>query len=446
MKTNIIQITFNSNKILTIKENNKIYFGVKSICENIGIDFEGQRKRIANDEVLPEGTCVREAPSGSGIQMTLFLCLNYLNGFLFGISLDRLKNKKAKQLLIEYKKDCYQVLARHFFRNPQTQQYHNTIQTLNNIKPFYVKFSSDKIMLAKINMKELTNASNNIKIFDNDNKTTNSKEIDDLDNSSNSINKIKSDNIINLVNYSKKKFSISSHSNVDKIDSNNIASKDNNDKIFFNINSICLNIGINSRTQRERIKKDIIGKNLIKLRARFNQFSYFLPIEYLNEFLLGINILDNKNIKLLNKLKLYQDECYNNIISYLNRLNNNNTDSTNNSIANVINEDKIVELINNTSNHSIDKHKLYKVAEEYHLELTVQRIKKYIKLKHFLKQYLTLAEIDNVLKEYPNHDYVLANANTMLDCNISKFTLDELRYRLKTDFALFKMGYLSNNI
>ena len=110
----IKSIQFCGKEILTAKKENQVYVGVKSICENIGVDYEAQYKRIQRDEVLNEAISIMETPTNSGIQKTNFLPLEYLNGFLFGISLNRVANEKTKQLLVAYKKECYKVLANHF--------------------------------------------------------------------------------------------------------------------------------------------------------------------------------------------------------------------------------------------------------------------------------------------------------------------------------------------
>jgi hypothetical protein len=112
----IISIEFNNSKILTAKKDGKIYFGIKSICENIGIDYSSQLQKIKRDDVLDGVMVIITTTYGKDKKDTAFLPLEYLNGFLFTISLERLKNASAKEILIKYKKECYQVLANHFFK------------------------------------------------------------------------------------------------------------------------------------------------------------------------------------------------------------------------------------------------------------------------------------------------------------------------------------------
>jgi hypothetical protein len=107
-------IEFCGKEILTAKKENQIYVGVKSICENIGLDYSAQLQRMKRDEVLNEGMVVITTPSNQGEQDTNFIPLEYLNGFLFGISLNRVANEKTRELLVAYKKECYKVLANHF--------------------------------------------------------------------------------------------------------------------------------------------------------------------------------------------------------------------------------------------------------------------------------------------------------------------------------------------
>ena len=72
------------------------------------------------DPVLTEaaqGTVITTAPSpdgrGGGPQEMLSLPLDYLNGWLFGINVNRVK-AEIRERLIRYQKECYRVLAEAF--------------------------------------------------------------------------------------------------------------------------------------------------------------------------------------------------------------------------------------------------------------------------------------------------------------------------------------------
>lgn len=106
-------IPFRDQKILCITEDSKRYVVPKQICENLGINWDAQRKRIERDTVLSEGTVMMTAPSAGGNQETVCLPIEYLNGWLFGIDDSRVKAEN-RETVIAYKKECYIVLYEYF--------------------------------------------------------------------------------------------------------------------------------------------------------------------------------------------------------------------------------------------------------------------------------------------------------------------------------------------
>ncbi|WP_341669039.1 phage antirepressor N-terminal domain-containing protein [Alcaligenes sp. SDU_A2] len=82
---------------------------MRPICEAIGVQWEAQLKRIKRDPVLSEAMSIMDIPSLGGEQSTVCLPLEYLNGWLFGISTSRVK-PEIRQRLEDYQRECYQVL------------------------------------------------------------------------------------------------------------------------------------------------------------------------------------------------------------------------------------------------------------------------------------------------------------------------------------------------
>lgn len=112
MKPSVIlpqTVNFHNQTLLTLQKDGIAYVAMKPICENIGLDWEAQRQRINRDEVLSEGAFIIQAPTKGGIQKLLCLPIHYLNGWLFGVDVSRVK-AEIKQKLITYKKECYQAL------------------------------------------------------------------------------------------------------------------------------------------------------------------------------------------------------------------------------------------------------------------------------------------------------------------------------------------------
>ncbi|OOF40861.1 ATPase [Rodentibacter mrazii] len=107
MKT--LKAKFLGLDILVINHENKPYVPMKQIAENIGLVWHAQFERLQRNEVLSQGIRVIRIPSNGGEQDAVCLPLYYLNGWLFGVNPSRVK-PEIKDKLIEYQKDCYEVL------------------------------------------------------------------------------------------------------------------------------------------------------------------------------------------------------------------------------------------------------------------------------------------------------------------------------------------------
>lgn len=110
MKNAIQSVDFHGKIIPTIQHDGKHYVGMKAICENIGLGWQGQHERIRRHVVLQEGVRVIRIPSNGGEQDMVCLPLEYLNGWLFGVDVTRLKNPGARTALIRYQRECFKVL------------------------------------------------------------------------------------------------------------------------------------------------------------------------------------------------------------------------------------------------------------------------------------------------------------------------------------------------
>jgi hypothetical protein len=92
-----------------------VYIPVRPICDYLGVDWSAQYRRINRDPVLaPElvPCVVVTATQGQPDQRREMLCLplDMVNGFLFGINANRVK-EELKDRLIQYQRECYRVLA-----------------------------------------------------------------------------------------------------------------------------------------------------------------------------------------------------------------------------------------------------------------------------------------------------------------------------------------------
>lgn len=109
------EVQFYGDQITAVQANDgTIYIPIRPICELIGVDWNGQRRRINRDPVLSEevqGVDVTSTPGGK--QEMLCLPLDYISGFLFGINADRVK-PELRERVVRYQRECYKILAEAF--------------------------------------------------------------------------------------------------------------------------------------------------------------------------------------------------------------------------------------------------------------------------------------------------------------------------------------------
>lgn len=83
---------------------------MRPICDAIGLQWEAQLKRIRRTEVLNSTVSMMDMVAADGkSRQLLCLPLDYLNGWLFGIEVNRAK-PEIRERLKEYQRECYQAL------------------------------------------------------------------------------------------------------------------------------------------------------------------------------------------------------------------------------------------------------------------------------------------------------------------------------------------------
>ena len=108
-------ISFNHQSLVTFEQNGIHYTAMKPICENIGLTWEPQLARIKRDDVLSSTMIVMIMVAEDGKKREMIcLPIEYLNGWLFGIDINRCK-PEIRDTLIKYKKECYQALHDYWF-------------------------------------------------------------------------------------------------------------------------------------------------------------------------------------------------------------------------------------------------------------------------------------------------------------------------------------------
>jgi P22_AR N-terminal domain len=112
--TTLVTVDFHGTTLHALTIDGKPYVSVRSICEALTVDPDAQLKRIKRHPVLSKGTVITTVPSGGGVQQAVCIPLDLLNGWLFGISANRVRNPELRDRLVQYQRDCFDVLARHF--------------------------------------------------------------------------------------------------------------------------------------------------------------------------------------------------------------------------------------------------------------------------------------------------------------------------------------------
>lgn len=122
-------ISFNNQSLVTFEQDGVHYTAMKPICENIGLEWGSQYNRIKRDDVLNSVIFIMKMTGNDGKDYQMIcLPIEYLNGWLFGIDVNRCK-PEIRETLIKYKKECYQALHDYWFKgkaertiNPEQQQ------------------------------------------------------------------------------------------------------------------------------------------------------------------------------------------------------------------------------------------------------------------------------------------------------------------------------------
>ncbi|WP_435309699.1 phage antirepressor N-terminal domain-containing protein [Sebaldella termitidis] len=117
------EVNFNGAKLLTVRENEKIYVGVAYICNSLRMT-DGQKKRqilkVQSDETLKIGVKKLSIKIDTQVREQIFIELDYLPIWLAKINPARF-SKELKDKLLEYQLHAKDVLAAAFLDNKPKQ-------------------------------------------------------------------------------------------------------------------------------------------------------------------------------------------------------------------------------------------------------------------------------------------------------------------------------------
>ena len=91
----------------------QVFVPLRPIVELLGIDWSGQLRRVRQDAVLAQEVQTVRVETAGGAQEMPCLPLDMLNGWLFGINANRVK-EEVRERLVRYQRDCYRVLYEAF--------------------------------------------------------------------------------------------------------------------------------------------------------------------------------------------------------------------------------------------------------------------------------------------------------------------------------------------
>jgi len=99
MKNEIVQF-YGQSLVTARSDDGKEFVAMKPLCDNLGLDWSAQRQRIVRDEVLSSTMVIITTVANDGKNRDMLMIpTEYLNGWLFGVDVSRLKDDATKERL-----------------------------------------------------------------------------------------------------------------------------------------------------------------------------------------------------------------------------------------------------------------------------------------------------------------------------------------------------------
>lgn len=114
-QSQLVSVDFHGQSVLAILRDGKPYVAMRPIVENIGLDWKSQYARINRHAILKTSVVMMTTQMAGDDQRRgfTFLPLSMLNGWLFGVDSNRVR-EDVQPKLIRYQLECFDVLHRHF--------------------------------------------------------------------------------------------------------------------------------------------------------------------------------------------------------------------------------------------------------------------------------------------------------------------------------------------
>jgi hypothetical protein len=116
------------NKVdILLVENGERLIPVKPICEALGINSNGQIERIKSDPILGSVNKMCLSTGADKKQYQMFaIPFRYVFGWLFTIDSEKV-NIDARETVLRYQKECYDVLFNHFTAHAEFYEYKQSL-------------------------------------------------------------------------------------------------------------------------------------------------------------------------------------------------------------------------------------------------------------------------------------------------------------------------------
>ncbi|PPD34927.1 MAG: hypothetical protein CTY21_09410 [Methylomonas sp.] len=117
--SSLITIPFYQQTIVAIEHDGKPYIAMRSVVENMGLDWKSQHVKLKEKFVSCVAIIATHDAIGRKQEITC-LPLTKLAGFLYGINPNKV-NPELRELVIAYQEECDRVLFNHFMRRFNTE-------------------------------------------------------------------------------------------------------------------------------------------------------------------------------------------------------------------------------------------------------------------------------------------------------------------------------------
>ena len=134
----------NGVDIVTVERDGEIFVPIKPICDAIGINADGQRIKLRDDEFFNSTTEIISVVAADGKEREMYcIHLRDVYGWLATINPGKVATE-AREAVSRYRRECYDVLYDHF-----TGSMRRTIET-NNAEIELLKKINDAITEEKV--------------------------------------------------------------------------------------------------------------------------------------------------------------------------------------------------------------------------------------------------------------------------------------------------------